>query len=198
MPSRAASRPDPGQRLLHSAFQLFDREGIRAVGIDRLIADAGVARASLYQHFGSKDSLVLAYLRRTDHLDRERYQRATRAMAARPLERIRTVFALAESSARRRDYRGCLYLNALTEFPNPASGVAAIVTAHRDWQLRQLSSALSQAGVDDPEPLAQSLQLLYDGGLVGAKSARNTEPIRRAAQLAEQLITPRLAAGQPG
>lgn len=178
---------DPAERLLDAAGELFDREGIRAVGIDRLIADAGVARASLYQHFGSKDSLVLAYLERVDRADRARYAGATRALGERPLERVRTVFTLAEASARRRRFRGCLYINALTEFPGRDGDVARIVTAHRDWLLDQLDSALRQAGAATPAELARHIQLLYDGALVGTKASRDTGPIRRAAELADRL-----------
>ena len=74
------TRPSPAERLLESAASLFDREGIRAVGIDRLIADADVARASLYQHFGSKDALVVSYLERADGNDRDGYRRAVRGL----------------------------------------------------------------------------------------------------------------------
>lgn len=179
---------DPGERLLDAAGELFDREGIRAVGIDRLIADAGVARASLYQHFGSKDSLVLAYLERVDRADRERYAQATRTMSDRPLERVQTVFTLAEASARRRRFRGCLYVNALTEFPERGNGVERVVTEHRGWLLDELRSALAQAGVADPDESAAHIQLLYDGALVGTKASRDTLPIRRAGALAGQLI----------
>jgi AcrR family transcriptional regulator len=188
MASSPTKGRDPAERLLDAAGQLFDREGIRAVGIDRLIADAGVARASLYQHFGSKDSLVLAYLERVDRADRERYAQATRALSDRPLERVQTVFTLAEASARRRRFRGCLYVNALTEFPERGNGVERVVTEHRGWLLDELRTALAQAGVADPDESAAHIQLLYDGALVGTKASRDTLPIRRAGALAARLI----------
>jgi AcrR family transcriptional regulator len=188
MPSTTARGRDPGARLLDAAADLFDREGIRAVGIDRLIADAGVARASLYQHFGSKSSLVLAYLRRVDAADRDRFARATAALADRPRDRIRTVFSLAEASARRRRFRGCLYVNALTEFPDRGDGVHAVVTEHREWLLDELTSALRQAGAAGAGEVAANIQLLYDGALVGSKAGRDVGPIRRAAALAERLV----------
>jgi AcrR family transcriptional regulator len=190
MPSTTTRGRDPGERLLDAAAELFDREGIRAVGIDRLIADAGVARASLYQHFGSKDSLVEAYLRRVDTTDRDRFAAATAALAEQPRERIRTVFTLAEASARRRRYRGCLYVNALTEFPRHTSGVRDVVEAHREWLLDELTVALRQAGVPESAAgeLAASIQLLYDGALVGSKASRDAEPIRRAARLTDELV----------
>lgn len=181
-------RTSPTERLLDTAAALFDAEGIRAVGIDRLLTRAGVAKASLYQHFDSKDALVLAYLRRADERDRAGYTKAVRGLADRPLERIHAVFALAETGARRRGFRGCLYINALTEFPEPNHPARRIVIEHRDWLAAQLVQALAQAGVPGPHELAARIQLLYDGALVGAKAARSVEPIRAAAALAAELI----------
>ena len=87
----------PADRLLDTAATLFDREGIRAVGIERLIAEADVARASLYQAFGSKDGLVVAYVERTDRADRERYEREVRGLSDDPAARIDAHFRLAAS-----------------------------------------------------------------------------------------------------
>lgn len=182
------SRPLPADRLLDTAAALFDREGIRAVGIERLIAEADVARASLYQAFGSKDALVVAYVERADRTDRERYARAVRALAEDPRERIAAFFRLAAAGIRRRRFRGCLYINAATEFPDPDHPVHDAVAAHRDWQRAELVRAARQAGAADPERLGTRLQLLYDGALVGAKTLRDTGPIEEAAALAAELL----------
>ena len=188
-------RPLPAERLLDAAADLFDREGIRAVGVDRLVAEADVARASLYQNFGSKDALVLAWLTRRDELDRAAYDRALRAAArdadapADPATRIRIFFDLAAASMRRRHFRGCLYVNALTEFPDDDHTVHALVTEHRRWMREEIADAAAMAGVPDPATLAASIQLIYDGGLVGAKTARSEEPVRLAEQLATSLLT---------
>jgi len=190
MPSTISNQSNPAERLLDSANALFDYEGIRAVGIDRLIEHAGVARASLYQHFGSKDGLVVGYLERADRTDRANYARATQGLA--PLDRIRAVFTLATAGARRRHYRGCLYINALTEFPDHDHPIRRVVIEHREWLLDELTRALEQAGMADPRPLAARIQLLYDGALIGTKANRDTESIERAALMVEELIV-----GQP-
>lgn len=96
----------PADRLLDTATTLFDRDGIRAVGIERLIAEADVARASLYQAFGSKDGLVVAYVERTDRADRERYEREVRGLSDDPAARIDAHFRLAAASMQRRRFRG--------------------------------------------------------------------------------------------
>ncbi|MFD1517515.1 TetR/AcrR family transcriptional regulator [Pseudonocardia yunnanensis] len=177
-------RPLPAERLVSSAARLFDRHGIRAVGVDQLVVDADVARASLYQNFGSKDGLVAAWLEQQDRLDREGYARAVRTMADDPAPRIQVLFDRAAAAARRRRFRGCLYLNAATEFPDPAHPVHSVVATHRHWLHAELAATLRRAGAADPEGTAQRIQLIYDGGLAGSKAARSADPIRLAAEMA--------------
>jgi AcrR family transcriptional regulator len=180
-------KQSPAQRLLDTASTLFAREGIRAVGIDRILAEAKVARASLYQNYGSKDALVVAYLRRQHEQDRTGYERAA-ASIANPRGRILLVFDLAARNARRRHFRGCLYLNAATEFPDPKHAVNAAVRDHRDWLDTIWTTALGQLGVSEPTPVTARLTVLYDGGLAGSKVSRDTEPILQAKTMAAELL----------
>jgi AcrR family transcriptional regulator len=179
--------PTPAERLLETATTLFTLYGIRAVGIDRLLEEAKVARASMYQSFGSKDALVVAYLKRQHTNDQAAYQTAVERHDA-PVDRVLAAFDLADSSARRRQYRGCLYLNAATEFPDDAHPVTTAVLDHRKWLYDQWLAHLRQAGVADPAALAHRVQLLYDGALAGSKVSRSCEPIRLARQMAEDVI----------
>ncbi|MGB3321683.1 MAG: TetR/AcrR family transcriptional regulator [Mycolicibacterium fortuitum] len=174
----------PAQRLLDTAAELFASQGIRAVGIDQILREAGVAKASLYSTYGSKDALVITYLTDLDHADRNRWEQAVAGVHD-PVRRILTFFDLAVGSATRRDYRGCLYANAATEHP----GVELEpVRAHRKWLRATLTSLLKQAGVDSPTALARNIQLLYDGALLGSKLERSTKPITAARTLTEELI----------
>ncbi|MEX3655987.1 TetR/AcrR family transcriptional regulator [Mycolicibacterium fortuitum] len=174
----------PAQRLLDTAAELFASQGIRAVGIDQILREAGVAKASLYSTYGSKDALVITYLTDLDHADRNRWEQAVAGVHD-PVRRILTFFDLAVGSATRRDYRGCLYANAATEYP----GVELEpVRAHRKWLRATLTSLLKQAGVDSPTALARNIQLLYDGALLGSKLERSTKPITAARTLTEELI----------
>ncbi|MEU7811242.1 TetR family transcriptional regulator [Pseudonocardia sp. NPDC049154] len=189
--AKATNRPLPAERLLDVAADLFDREGIRAVGIERLIAEADVARASLYQSFGSKDALVVAYLERADRADRVRYAQAVKALGTDPAGRVAAFFRLAAAGMRRRRFRGCLYVNAATEFPDATHPVHAVVVAHRRWQHAEFAAAARQAGAVDPQRLATRLQLLYDGALVGAKADHEVGPLEEAATLAAELLSTR-------
>ncbi|OBC17430.1 TetR family transcriptional regulator [Mycobacterium sp. 852013-50091_SCH5140682] len=181
-PDAAAS---PADRLLDSATKLFAAQGIRAVGIDHLLRDAAVAKASLYSTYGSKEALVIAYLTHLDLRDRNRYQEAV-ADVADPVARVLVFFDLAIAGARSRDFRGCLYANAATEFPRTE---LEPVSAHRRWLLDTVADLLAQAGVDHPMEAARDVQLIYDGAQVGSKVARSVAPIEQARRLAERLIT---------
>ncbi|WP_163750344.1 TetR/AcrR family transcriptional regulator [Mycolicibacterium helvum] len=184
----SAAQPEtgsrPAERLLRTAAKLFASQGIRAVGIDQILREAGVAKASLYSTYGSKDALVLAYLNDLDQADRNRWLHAATAKPD-AVDKVLLFFDLAALAATARDFRGCLYANAATEFP----GVELEpVAAHRRWLLEVLESLLADAGVGDPESLARQIQLLYDGALVGSKISRSTDPITQARSWAAERI----------
>lgn len=182
--STRRDKPAPSQRLLDTATALFSRYGIRAVGIDRVLAEAGVARASLYQGFGSKDGLIQAYLEHLDRRDRTRWNEAV-ATVHDPAEKVLTFFDLALASAPTKGFRGCQYANAATEFPDQ---ILEPVAAHRRWLFETLVELLREAGSTDPDPLARRIQLLYDGALSGSKFEHSLEPLRTGRTLAAQLI----------
>lgn len=184
------TKPSPGDRLLESATTLFAAHGIRAVGIDRILAEAGVARASLYSSFGSKDALVTAYLHQLDLRDRQRWADAVATIDA-PLDRVFAFFDLAIASAPVRNYRGCQYLNAATEFPGELQDVLQPVSAHREWLHEQLTALLAAAGRPDAPALATKVQTIYDGALAGSKFACSEEPIR----VGRGMVADLLAAG---
>lgn len=172
------------ERLLDTAGDLFCRQGIRAVGIDLILERAKVAKATLYQTFGSKEALVLAYLERRDALDRAAYRAA--GHAADGPARVIGSFESAAARAERDGYLGCVYLNALTEFPDPDEPIARSVRAHREWLRAEWERAIG--GVDAPR-LARLVQILYDGGQVGSKVERSVQPLHDAAESARRLLS---------
>ncbi|CAJ1510643.1 TetR/AcrR family transcriptional regulator [[Mycobacterium] holstebronense] len=174
----------PAQRLLETATELFAAQDIREVGIDRILAEAGVAKASLYNLYGSKEALVLAYLTALDQADRKRYHGAA-ARLDDPVEQILLFFDLAAAAAKKRRYRGCLYVNAAGAY---AGTELEPVVAHRRWMHTTLAGLLAQAGVADAQERAGDLQLLYDGALVGSKVEQSVAPIVRARRLAANQI----------
>jgi AcrR family transcriptional regulator len=186
--SRVAATAGPAQRLLSTASELFAVQGIRAVGVDQILREAAVAKASLYSTYGSKDALVVAYLADLDQCDRNRWRQAVTDVAD-PLARIMAFFDLAIASAPVRGFRGCLYANAATEFPGTD---LAPVQEHRLWMhttiAEQLCLASQEATAEVSADLARHIQLVYDGALVGSKIERSVEPLQRARAVALQLI----------
>ncbi len=181
---RSPSKPSPATRLLDTASTLFAEHGIRAVGIDRILAEAGVARASLYSSYGSKDALVLAYLEDLDQRDRQRWHAAVEPLDD-PIAKILTFFDLAMQSAPKKNFRGCQYANAATEFPQEP---LEPVLAHREWLKTTLVELLDLAGVSEPEAVARRVQLIYDGALSGSKFEHSVEPIRFGRDMARDVI----------
>lgn len=177
-------KPAPAQRLLDTASALFAEFGIRAVGIDRILAEAGVARASLYSSYGSKDALVLAYLDALDRRDRARWAAAV-AETVDPVDKVLAFFDLALQSAPTKNFRGCQYANAVTEFPDEP---LAPVLAHRTWLHDTLADLLGQAGVADADGIARRVRLIYDGSLAGSKFEHSPDPIRLGRDMAAELI----------
>lgn len=174
----------PSERLLNVASNLFATHGIKAVGIDQILRDAGVARASLYTWYGSKDALVLAYLNDLDQADRKRWNDAV-APLDEPTEKILAFFDLAIARAPKRGYRGCLYANAAVEFPEVE---LAPVRSHRQWMHSTLTGLLAAAGIPGASGLAREIQLLYDGALGGSKMERSVAPLRLGRRLAAEAI----------
>ena len=164
--SRSAVRPSPArQRLLKAATELFYREGIHSVGVDRIIEAAGVTRATMYKQFDGKEGLVLAYLDGEDQQLRGLFAQAA-GESSDPLVLLDLTIAGIEHDIRERHTRGCPFINAAAEYPDDGP-VRALIADHREWfraTLRQLADA---AGLTEPDDVAASLVLLRDAALVG-------------------------------
>jgi AcrR family transcriptional regulator len=164
-------------RLLGTASRLFYAEGIHSVGIDRIVAEAQVTRATLYRHFPSKDRLVVAYLSEVDKAVRAQVAKAT----ARQESSADAVRAIGESIAadiRAPGFRGCAFLNAAAEYPDPAHPVRRTVLIHREWFLRTITDLLTYAGATAPGPAARHFVMLRDGAMA-AGSLSDPKPICR-------------------
>src|SRR5215467_13572279 len=127
--TETAVRPPARRRVLDTATRLFYAEGIHTIGIDRVIAEAGVAKATFYHHFPSKDELVRAYLQEQSDLVKQ----ATVPVGETYTERIQWVFDELVAFTCGPGYRGCAFINAAAEYPDPAHPVHRVVTAHREW-----------------------------------------------------------------
>lgn len=154
----------PREKILKVAEQRFYAEGIRAVGVDTIIADAGVAKMSFYRQFKSKEGLVLEVLQRRDEQWREWLRETVERLAPDPKDRPLAVFdALAERFARK-DYRGCAFINTMVETADRHASAHAAAAAHKHLVAAYLARLLREAGAD--ERLAASFMILVDGAIV--------------------------------
>jgi AcrR family transcriptional regulator len=185
-PKGSAHEESVAQRILDSACQLFYKEGLRPTGIDRVLSQAGAAKASLYAHFGSKDDLVAAYL--------ERQAREWRALVE---ERVAPadgrvgllrLFAMLGDLVRKGDFRGCPFLNAASELPDPSHPARAVVRRQREWLHGLIRGLLSAAGVRDLDRVSRVVVALYDGALVSPVLDADAGGAAAAAFAVEQLL----------
>ncbi|MGW4529029.1 TetR/AcrR family transcriptional regulator [Amycolatopsis sp. NPDC004378] len=151
-------------RLLATATRIFYAEGLHSVGIDRIVAEAKVTRATLYRHFPSKDDLVVAYLEGVHEMEREGIDKVVAGdlPAADGLRAIAKTIADGIGSAH---FRGCAFLNAVAEYPDPAHPVHRAVLAHREWFLRTVTDLLAQVGEAPAEPAGRHFVMLRDGAM---------------------------------
>jgi AcrR family transcriptional regulator len=154
-------------RLLSAATRLFYGDGLHTVGVDRLVTEAGVTRATFYRHFPSKDDLVVAYLNRVDADLRSAVAAAT--SGADPAEALESLVSLIGQTVCTPGFRGCHFINAAAEYPDPAHIVRRSVHQHRSWFRATVTELAAAAGHPDPDYAASVLVLVHDGALAGAQ-----------------------------
>ncbi|MGO9488510.1 MAG: TetR/AcrR family transcriptional regulator [Solirubrobacteraceae bacterium] len=176
------------ERILDTAYQLFSRNGIRSVGIDRIIAEAGVAKATLYHHFPSKEDLAVAFLQlREQRWTREWLQAEVERLAIVPRERALIVFELYDEWFHRPGYEGCSFINTLLEYHDEADPIRC-EAARRLAEVRELVEGYAaQAGAADAEQTGMQLHILMMGSTVSA-ALGDLEAARRAQRVASVLL----------
>jgi AcrR family transcriptional regulator len=190
--SLANERPSARQRLLAAADELFYDEGINTVGIDRVIERAGVAKASLYDCFGSKEELVRSYLQGR-HEQRQLRLQDRIARHDSPKARILAVFDSMAEQLARPDFRGCAFVRASAE-ARPGSSIKTMCEESRAWTRSLFAQLATEAGAVHPDRLAQQLVILYDGASVSAHVDRNRDAAMEARAMVSALLDVAIAA----
>lgn len=184
-PARASSVP-PRDRLLAAAETLFYAEGVHVVGIGRILREAGVAKASLYHHFQSKDGLVRAYLERQFAASREHLAEVV-ARAPDPRAKILAVFDDAADQLQVSAFRGCHFVNASVEAARDEC-VQELTEEYRRFLLELFTGLAGEAGADDAAGLGRQLALLYDGIAVAARVDSDRTGVAAAANSAARRL----------
>jgi len=178
---------DARERIVEGSYELFAQRGIQAVGVDEVIETAGVAKATLYRHFPSKNDLVIAFLeRREERWTRELVEAGARSRGSTPEEQLLAIFDVFDEWFRREDFEACSFVSVLLEMgPDHPAGKASI--RHLE-NIRSIVRGLAEeAGLRDPASFAHSWHILMKGSIVAAVEG-DLEAAHRAQSMARELI----------
>ena len=176
------------ERILRAADELFYSKGIRNVGIDEIIAHAGVAKASLYKHFESKDLLVLEWVRQRHDAWRHSLDSAAAKAGKSPREQLLAAFDDLQGTCCKAGYRGCAFVNAMIELADPTHPAHVASLEHKKAVREYMRDLAEAAGVEDSDATAHHLAMLYEGAVVTAQAEGNMDAARRARIIAETLL----------
>lgn len=190
-------RVSPRERLL-SAARLFYTDGIRAVGVNRILEEAGTPIMSLYRLFGSKDGLVEEYLRHLDVSRRSLFDREINKRATAGKDKALATFDVLGRVVSAKDYRGCAFINVAVEMADPSHPFVDIAATHKNFVRERFASYLAEAGLKQTEPLATQLLMLLDGVFVGAQVRADEKDLARQARAAAEVLIDAALAAQPG
>lgn len=183
----ALPRVSPRQRILDTAYQLISRRGVRDVGVEEIIAKAGIAKATLYRHFPSKEKLVLAVLeQREERWTLGLVEAEARRRGATPEERLLAIFEVFDEWFRSDEFDTCTFVNVLLEMR--AGHVLGEASIRHLMNIRSMITQLAvEAGLREPEEFARSWHILMKGSIVSAAEG-DIEAARRARAMAAGLI----------
>jgi AcrR family transcriptional regulator len=185
-----ARRPAPGtrERILKVASELFNRKGVRAVGLQQVVDESGLGKSLLYREFPSKDALVVAWL----HEMRSRWWEATDKVVARypgdPARQLLGIVEMVRDEVSAREYAGCVYHNTRSDFRDPEHPGHQESVQHAREIRKQLRALARAAGADDPTRLADAILLIIDGIYASGAVLGPSGPAHLGVSLAKQLI----------
>lgn len=187
MPNQKQTSTIPRDRLLETARTLFLEQGVPHVGINKVTAEADVARMTLYNNFASKDALVMAVFEQEAEMRRASIS-AVQATLESPFEKVLALFVVALELASVKGFRGCAFVNLAIEAAAPDSAMHQLAKTHKGWILDNLIGHLTPDVFTAPETLARQILVLWDGGIVGAHVQQSDEPIHAARDAARILM----------
>ncbi len=174
---------DPKQRILETATELFYKQGYHATGINQVIQEAEVARASLYQHYASKEALLAAFLHhRHDHWFSK--LKAATAHTNHPRKKILAAFDFLHAMNEAEHFRGCAFLNILSEITDKDAEALTIIQEHK----KELRSYLANILAGEPQQLKDQVYLLFESAMVESQLFRNQWPVLEAKKIVNNLL----------
>jgi len=154
---------DTAARVLATASRLFYAHGVRAVGVEWIVAESGVAKTSLYRHFRTKDDLIAAFLEREDREFWMQWDQAVKPVAGDAMRELMALLDWIGKRVGRAGYRGCPQINVAAEFSDPAHPARKIRARHKAAMFERLKALIGRIGRNEPDEVAHQIALLIDG-----------------------------------
>jgi AcrR family transcriptional regulator len=186
--ARHAAKSTKRDQLLETAWRLFYRDGYHATGIDRILAEAGVAKMTLYKHFRSKEELILAVLEKRSQLFSESFSRFLQAKKRTPDQQLLAVFEWLIAWIKGKEFRGCFFQKAMAEYQEVQDPIHQAALAHKTAFHAEIRRLVAVAGLTRAKGLADQLALLVEGAIVNSHAIGSSTPAMHAKEAAVALI----------
>jgi AcrR family transcriptional regulator len=175
-------------QLINTAIKLFYENGFHATGIDKVLAESGCAKMTLYNHFKSKDELILAAIHRLDETLRNEFMREVERRAKSPRERLIALFDVLGDFIGQDGFKGCLFMHAAGEFPDAGHPILGACAEHQRSMRKFIYDLAKAADADDPGALADELMVLKEGAIGRAHTLGKPDVAKDAKRAAIKLI----------
>lgn len=180
------TQPAKREQIVYTALDLFYQDGFHATGIEKIRSEANVSKKTLYNHFRSKEELILAVLRKRDELFMANLKRHVEVANVTPREKLERVFDALDKWFKEKNFNGCMFINASAEFSDPDNPCNKLCNAHKQEMHNYIKEIAAEAGATHPGILSKRLNLLIEGAIVHAHTCGD----KRAAQKAKDMATP--------
>jgi len=181
-------RAEKRDHLINTAAELFNRLGYHAAGVDHVIAEAGIAKTTLYRHFVSKEELIVVVLRRIDEKFREDMRQAVNSLAQEPAQKILATFDFLEDWFQNTSFYGCPFMGAAGEYGERSSPVFQEAMMHKRLMMAYFEELARAAQLEDPERVAEEINLLQEGAIAVAHITGESSAAGKAKAVAARLI----------
>ncbi len=188
--------PSRREELVDAAMKVFYSRGFHASSLDDILSESGVSRMTLYNHFKSKDELIIAAMRRRDEIFRNKLMKFVESKGKQPIDRIVAVFDFHEDWFTSNDFCGCMFINSAAEFSDAGSAPRRLAAEHKQDLLRYITELCETTTVKDPADVAEQLIILIEGAIVSARVVSQVTgsgsdvgaPARLAKRMAMQIL----------
>jgi AcrR family transcriptional regulator len=176
------------EQLINTATRLYAERGYHATGIDTILAESGIAKKTLYNHFRKKEELILAVLRQHDGEFRNYFMRQVETAADKPKDRLLAIFDIAEKWFSQKNFFGCMFINAIGEYSEQDTPIREACREYKKLMRDYIQSLAEEAAATNPGELADELALLLEGATVTAQVSERSNAAKTAKQIARTLI----------